>query len=191
MITRRHLLLSFVSSSILLASIINTPVSAYNYIGDVNLDNEVNSSDASQILIHSALVGSGNPSMFTDQQLALSDFNHDNTTDASDAAAILIASASIGAGDNVELETQPVVTNPPVDNGSSSDGGFVPSRGSSYEDTDWTWDGSDPGDANYATDPPADTDNGGSSNGGGGRRIDWGDHEGELITHEEQGDAIW
>lgn len=69
-----------------------------NFLGDVNLDGEVNALDASEVLVAAALVGSGVDSGLTDQQKTLADVNFDETFNASDAAYILQFAAAKGSG---------------------------------------------------------------------------------------------
>lgn len=69
-----------------------------NFLGDVNLDGEVNALDASEVLVAAALVGSGDESGLTDAQQKLADANFDETFNASDAACILQYAAAKGSG---------------------------------------------------------------------------------------------
>lgn len=69
-----------------------------NFLGDVNLDGEVNALDASEVLVAAALVGSGDESGLTEAQQKLADVNFDETFNASDAAGILQFAAAKGSG---------------------------------------------------------------------------------------------
>ena len=73
-------------------------------LGDVNGDSEINASDASEILIASAKIGSEGVSDLTPEQFTAGDVNNDDDIDVDDAVTILIYSTKVGAGDeNVVL----------------------------------------------------------------------------------------
>ncbi|MBR3630030.1 MAG: leucine-rich repeat protein [Oscillospiraceae bacterium] len=66
--------------------------------GDINGDTIVNASDAAQVLIAAAIIGSGDDSGLTLAQTAAADFNGDGIVNASDATAILCFAANAGVG---------------------------------------------------------------------------------------------
>ena len=72
-------------------------------LGDLNVDNTVNASDAAQVLIAAAAIGAGQDPGLTESQMSVADVNGDKTINASDAAIILIYAAAIGAGQDVKL----------------------------------------------------------------------------------------
>ena len=67
-------------------------------LGDVNADDMVDASDAAQILIAAARMGTGSDSGFSDAQLTAADVNADGAVDASDASFILQYAAYTGSG---------------------------------------------------------------------------------------------
>ncbi len=67
-------------------------------LGDANEDTLVDASDAADILVAAAKIGSGADSGLTESQLAVADVNGDGAIDAMDAAAILSYAAAIGSG---------------------------------------------------------------------------------------------
>ena len=73
-------------------------------LGDMNGDNEVNASDASEILIGAARMGAGDMTVLTPAFLAHGDVNKDNSVDAADASAILQYAAAAGAGSTLSPE---------------------------------------------------------------------------------------
>ncbi|MDE6657951.1 MAG: leucine-rich repeat protein [Oscillospiraceae bacterium] len=73
-------------------------------LGDVNDDKKINAEDASNILIAAALIGAGNDSGLTSEQIKSADVNHDDSVNASDASLVLAYAAYIGAGGNISSE---------------------------------------------------------------------------------------
>lgn len=67
-------------------------------LGDANEDTLVDASDAADILVAAAKIGSGADSGLSESQLAAADVNGDGAIDATDAAAILSYAAAIGSG---------------------------------------------------------------------------------------------
>jgi|GEM_PF-1648168 len=66
--------------------------------GDTNSDNAVNASDAAQLLIAAAAIGSGRESGLTAAQEQSADVDKNGKFDASDAALILQYAAAVGSG---------------------------------------------------------------------------------------------
>lgn len=67
-------------------------------LGDVNGDDNIDASDAAEILVEAARRGAGYESEFTDAQITAADVNEDGAIDASDAAVVLVYAATVGAG---------------------------------------------------------------------------------------------
>ena len=72
--------------------------------GDINGDGAPNASDASEILIESALRGSGAGSSFTTEQEAAADLDGNGQINAADAASLLTFSASAGSGSRLTID---------------------------------------------------------------------------------------
>lgn len=66
--------------------------------GDADSSTNVDASDAANILIDAAMVGSGDTSTLTNMQSMAADVNGDGIVNATDAAAVLMYAASVGAG---------------------------------------------------------------------------------------------
>jgi len=66
---------------------------------DVNLDGDVDASDATMILTIAASIGAGEDPGVTEEQLDRADANRDGEIDSSDATLVLQFAASCGAGD--------------------------------------------------------------------------------------------
>lgn len=66
--------------------------------GDVNGDNTIDSSDASEVLAEYARVSTGKPSVFTKKQNIMGDLNADGSVDSSDASEILVIYARLSTG---------------------------------------------------------------------------------------------
>lgn len=73
-------------------------------LGDVNADGMIDATDASEILIAAAAVGSGNESGLSENQAIVADVNADGAFDASDAAIVLQYAAAVGTGYTGTLE---------------------------------------------------------------------------------------
>lgn len=98
-------------------------------LGDVNGDNQVNASDAADILIEASMLGSGNSGKMVNEQKTAADVNVDGTINATDASNLLIYTANVGSGtftgslsefmqqkDETPSETtQPPTTQPPTE----------------------------------------------------------------------------
>lgn len=67
-------------------------------LGDLNADKNVDASDAAQILLAAARMGTGSESGLTEAQLAAADVNADGAADASDASLVLLYAAYTGSG---------------------------------------------------------------------------------------------
>ncbi len=69
-------------------------------LGDVNLDGTVDASDASDVLIYAAALGSGDASDEKDAQwFGRADLNHDGSLSADDASELLQIAAKLGSGE--------------------------------------------------------------------------------------------
>ncbi len=97
-------------------------------LGDVNGDQQVNASDAADILIEASLIGSGDAGQLSDEQRTAADVNTDGVINATDAADVLIYTANIGSGsftgslaqflqkeEPTTESTQPPATEPPTE----------------------------------------------------------------------------
>jgi lysophospholipase L1-like esterase len=65
--------------------------------GDVNMDGEVDATDAAAVLIHAASTGSGGTGTLSGNELVAADVTEDGEADSVDAARILVYSAALGA----------------------------------------------------------------------------------------------
>ena len=73
-------------------------------IGDVNMDNSVNASDASLILTEYALISTGNTATFTLKQKDAADVNGDKEINAIDASLVLAYYAHTSTGGTLSIE---------------------------------------------------------------------------------------
>ena len=73
-------------------------------IGDVNMDNSVNASDASLILTEYALISTGNTATFTLKQNDAADVNGDKEINAIDASLVLAYYAHTSTGGTLSIE---------------------------------------------------------------------------------------
>ena len=92
-----------------------------HFVGDVNLDNEVTSTDASLILNLYANLSAGQKT--TDINFVLADYNHDGEISSTDASAVLKFYAGVATGmepkyEIVATDDTPNVPETPVDEGS-------------------------------------------------------------------------
>ncbi len=80
------------------SEVLFTLIPAAQKTGDTNSDNAVNASDAAQLLIAAAAIGSGRESGLTAAQEQNADVDKNGKFDASDAALILQYAAAVGSG---------------------------------------------------------------------------------------------
>ena len=73
-------------------------------LGDVNLDGNVDASDASKVLEEYSNLSTGEASSFTEEQKIAGDVNFDGTTDSSDASIILAFYSFLSTGGSGTLE---------------------------------------------------------------------------------------
>jgi hypothetical protein len=85
----------------------DVPITA-GKLGDANLDGVVDAKDASKVLVEYALLSTGKPETFNDQQKANGDVNFDTKIDSKDASKILAyyAYLSTGGEDIMEVWVQ-------------------------------------------------------------------------------------
>ncbi|MDE6656962.1 MAG: hypothetical protein K2J88_00055 [Oscillospiraceae bacterium] len=79
-------------------------------LGDANGDSDINASDASDVLIHSASIGAGNGGTLFDEALTSADVNGDGFVDSADASEILVYAAETGAGNSYTFPAENQVT---------------------------------------------------------------------------------
>ena len=72
-------------------------------LGDIDQNGSVNASDASEILIASAKMGTGNDSVFSEETEQYADINGDHKINAKDATIILQYAAARGTGNTMSL----------------------------------------------------------------------------------------
>lgn len=85
-------------------------------LGDVNSDEDIDSTDASEILGYYAILSTEQPEEWTQEQIWVSDVNSDNIVDSMDATIILsyYSYSSTFSEDSVLMDFTEYIENPPV-----------------------------------------------------------------------------
>lgn len=81
----------------------STEMLSFSHLGDVNLDNMIDSRDASAILHFYAEVSANQAATLTEEQLPAADINGDSFVDARDASLLLSYYAYSSAGNDISL----------------------------------------------------------------------------------------
>ncbi|MCR4861608.1 MAG: hypothetical protein K5884_03185 [Ruminococcus sp.] len=78
----------------------------YPYLGDVNMDGKVNSSDASEVLTFYSILSTGASPNFKSDQKRRCNVDHNRTIDSKDATEILLYYSRVSTGGSAEWEAK-------------------------------------------------------------------------------------
>ena len=84
--------------------VVTESTQAAGKLGDANLDGVVDAKDASKVLVEYALLSTGKPETFNDQQKANGDVNFDGKIDSKDASRILAYYSYLSTGGEMIME---------------------------------------------------------------------------------------